>query len=102
MSETFDTTKLIAGDRVLLRWNGYRGFGQMLDGSWATVLRVKRTGTVVVSADKEYMRDTTERVVRPDHIIFVYRLDEQLFRNPRLYWNPSDGAWHVPVKNTSV
>lgn len=44
-------TGLKPGDRVQLKWNGYRGVPLVADMSLATVKRVKRTRVLLVDCD---------------------------------------------------
>lgn len=56
-----------AGDRVMLRWNGYSGVPGWLHGGWATVVSTART-RVAVRADSEAQDGYPPRWVRLDQI----------------------------------
>ena len=57
-----------AGDRVRLKWNGYPGVPQWLDGHFATVKRVMRTRLVIYECSGSAY-DSDEYTVRMDQVM---------------------------------
>lgn len=54
----------LAGDRVTLVWNGYRGVPKSLAHEGATVVRVLRSGKLEVAPDTE----VGTRIIRPSQV----------------------------------
>lgn len=67
-SHSIQIAQISVGDRVLLRWNGYKGVAGWLHGGWATVVNIGRS-RIAVDADGEANGpEWPQRWIRTDQI----------------------------------